>query len=118
MGCTYAPLMKCNQTLSQTPCSKGVIFKHFVVFLYTLFFNKAMVNTHHCPVTPMGLHQSKRLQKLKSSPWLVTTRGHFGNMYSSGLSFVKLYNGHFGNKQTHSKLLRNTLVTSRHIQIF
>jgi len=29
-------------------------------------------------------------------------------------SFVKL-NRHFGNKQTYCKLLRNTLVTSRHI---
>jgi len=65
-GCTYSPLIRCNQTA----CSKGVFFKHFEV--YTLFFNKAMVNIHHCP---MGLLIApiQRLQKLKSSPWTSST---------------------------------------------
>ena len=44
-------------------------------------------------------------------------KGWFGDMYSSGLSFVKL-SMDIINKQTSCKLLRNTLITSTYISSF
>ena len=47
----------------------------------------------------------------------MTKRGHFWWYIFKWPLICEAFNGHFGNKQTHCKLLRNTLVTARHCKL-